>query len=73
MCIANRHLTRKARIFLAIGNICLFTSIVLAQVGHGVGAAHPNLFSGVRGFLLGLSIVFNFQVARLSRRPKDGI
>jgi len=58
---------RKARIFLAIGNVCLFTGVALNLFSHDYAAHHSGWLDFARGFLLGLAITFMFFAARLSR------
>jgi hypothetical protein len=67
MCLTRRNLTPKARRFLAAGNLCLFTSVVMPYLGKELGIHHPELFDGLRGLLLGLAICFNFWAFRLGR------
>jgi hypothetical protein len=68
MCLERRFMPRKARIFLSIAYVCLFTGISLATVNQHLGAGHPGWFDFLRGFLIGLAIVFLGFAARISRR-----
>jgi len=70
VCIDRRAMPRKARIFLAIGNVCLFTGVAMTTVNHRFGALHADWFDFFRGMLMGMAITFMFFAARLScRRP----
>jgi hypothetical protein len=70
MFFKKRQLTPKARRFLAIGNLCLVAGLMLTLFGNGLGLPQSNLLDGLRGFLLGLAITFNFYALRLARsRP----
>ena len=68
MCLDRRLISRKARIFLAIGNLCLFTGVSLNLVSHNYAAHHLGWLDFARGFLLGLAIIFLFFAASLKRR-----
>lgn len=68
MCLAHRSMPRKARIFLAIGNFCLFTGFALNLLNHDFGAHHSGWYDFTRGLFLGLAITFNLATFRLSRR-----
>jgi hypothetical protein len=61
-------MSRKARIFLGIGNFCLFAGLSLNLFNQELAPYHSNWFDFLRGFLLGLAITFMFFAARLSRR-----
>lgn len=69
MCIRNREMSRRARVLLVCGLMSL-------AVGAGLQAfvpVHPEADSarleGLRGFLLGLGVVLNFD-AVIERRRK---
>lgn len=66
MCFARRNLTPKARRFLAIGSVCLTVGLVLSLFDKDFGSHHAAFYDGLRGFLLGLAIVFNFNALRLA-------
>jgi len=66
MGLARRSLTPKARRFLAIGNLCLCTGLVLSLFDKDLGQNHAAIYDGVRGFLIGLSIAFIFCAFRMS-------
>jgi hypothetical protein len=65
MCLARRNLTQKARCFLAIGNLCLFSGLMLSLFGKDIGQHHAAIYDAVRGFLIGLSIAFNLGALRM--------
>ncbi len=67
-CRKIRDLDPKTRRIWSCGNLCLFTGLALAQVGEGLGHRYSILFFGLRGFLLGLAIVFLAWSARRARR-----
>jgi hypothetical protein len=72
MCLAKRNLTPKARRFLAIGNFCLVTGLTLSIFNKDIGLHHTALYDALRGFLLGLAIVFNLNALRIARNsPED--
>lgn len=68
MCIDPYTMPRKARIFLAIGNVCLFTGVAMTNFDHRFGALHADWFDFIRGMLMGMAITFMLFAARLSRR-----
>ena len=67
MFFRKRYLTPKARRFLAIGNLCLFTGFMMTILGKDFGLHHVAIYDGLRGLLLGLAIAFNFGAFRFSR------
>jgi hypothetical protein len=67
MCLARRNLNPKARRFIAIGNLCLFTSITLGLFDKDIRPEHVMIYHFTRGALLGLAICFLYATARLSR------
>jgi hypothetical protein len=60
MYLAKRRLTPKARWFLAAGNLCLFTGLMMTILGKDFGHYHTLVYDFLRGLLLGLAISFNF-------------
>ena len=68
MCLERRQLSRKARIFLALGNLCLVAGLSLSLFNNTLGAQHANSLDFFRGMTIGLAITFLFFAARLSRR-----
>lgn len=68
MCLAKRNLNPKARRFLALGNLCLLTFFALTLLGKNSNQSHIDLYDGLRGFLIGLSITFNFAAFRFANR-----
>ena len=71
MCLARNRLSLKARRFLAIGNICLFTSISMSLLQSAFAHQHEPIYDGLRGFLLGLAITFNFYAFRRAKSRPD--
>ncbi len=72
MCLDRRNLSPTARRFLTIGSFCLVAGLTLSIFDKDLGLHHKNLYDALRGFLLGLSIVFNFYALRFARRrPQD--
>ncbi len=60
MCLGRRPLSRRSRIFLALGNLCLFTGITGPRFAlHESNSAHF-----IAGFCIGLSITFLVAAAR---------
>ena len=49
-------MSRKSRIFLALGNLCMFTGLVMSRFTQ----QHTNWRHFASGFLLGLAITFLF-------------
>lgn len=68
MCLAKRNLTPKARWFLALGNLCLFSGLMLTLLGKDFSHAHVDWYDGIRGFLIGLALTFNFAAFRFANR-----
>jgi hypothetical protein len=73
MCLNYRLMPRKARMFLAIGNVCLFAGIVAGNFGHSFGVHQPGWYDFLRGLLMGLAITFNFAAVRFSRRQPPSL
>ncbi len=71
MFFRKKQLTPKARRFLAIGNLCLVTGLMVTLFGNDLVLHHSNLLDGLRGFLLGLAITFNFYAFRLAKNRPD--
>ena len=67
MRLARRNLTPKGRRFLVSGSLCLSASLILSSFDKDLGLQHAALYDALRGFLLGLAIVFNFAAMRLAR------
>ena len=74
MRLARRNLTPKARRFLAIGNFCLVAGLLMSIFDKNLGLNHPAIYDGLRGFLIGLAVTFNFGALRLARNcpPRQG-
>ncbi len=71
MCLERRNLSPKARRFLAIGNLCLVAGLSLSIFGKDLGLPQTAPYDALRGFLLGLAIVFNFYALRLARKSPE--
>ena len=70
MCLFRRNipdLDPKTRRTWAYANLCLFTSIALAACVDPTWCRHPELLLGLRGFLLGLALVFFVRLGRRMR------
>ena len=65
MCLARRNLSPKARRFLVIGNLCLVAGMLMSLFDKDLGRQHASLYDALRGFLIGLSIAFNFGALRI--------
>jgi hypothetical protein len=68
MCLDRRLMPRKARIFLAIGNVCLIMGIVMGNFDLRFHGNHSCWFDFARGFFLSMAIVFMYSAGRLARR-----
>jgi hypothetical protein len=68
MYFRKRQLTLKARRFFAVGNVCLFTGVMMTILGKDFALHHVAIYDGLRGFLIGLAITFNFFAFRLAQR-----
>ena len=68
MCLARRNLNPKARWFLALGNLFLLTFFTLTLLGKNLSHSHVDLYDGLRGLLIGLSLSFNFGAFRFANR-----
>jgi uncharacterized membrane protein YccC len=68
MCLNHRFMPRKARIFLAIGNLCLFACVALNTSNHSLAVHHSDWLDFLRGMMIGLGATFVFFSARLARR-----
>jgi flagellar biosynthesis protein FliR len=60
MCLSARNLPRKSRIFLALGNLCIFTGLIMPRLGNNSNQHQTNWIHFATGFLLGLAITFLF-------------
>ncbi len=71
MCLANRKLSRKSRIFLAVGNLCMFTGLIMSRIGNNSNQHQTNWTHFATGFLLGLAITFLFAAMYKARRNSN--
>ena len=70
MCLGHRNLSRKARNFLALGNLCMFTGLVLSRYSGSGSAQHANTMHFLTGFLLGIAIAFLTAAMYNARRDQ---
>ena len=73
MCLAKRNLTPNTRRFFVLANLCLASGLVLTVLGKNFSQAHVDLFDGLSGLFIGLSLAFNFAALRFADRcsPKN--
>jgi hypothetical protein len=57
----------KARRFMAIGNLCLFSSITLRLFDKDIQPGYMVIYHFAMGLLLGVAICCLYGAARLSR------
>jgi uncharacterized membrane protein YccC len=72
MCLSRRNirdLDAKTRRIWAAGNLCLFTSLAFTLFGEGTRRNHLALVDGLRGFLIGLALVFLVWSTRRMLNP----
>lgn len=76
MVFFKRSMSRKARILLVCGTLCLAFGGGLPVFVHPPAGAASLWFDGVRGLLLGAAIGLNFSSAMIGkserRRPAGG-
>jgi hypothetical protein len=68
MSLSIASLDFKSRVTFAIGNVCLYSGVVLSLFGRSLGAHHPAAYDGLRALLLCLGICLNVWAFRGSRR-----
>ncbi len=68
MTLPNR--LRDHKTMMSIGMACLAIGLTLPMFLHPAAGFGTNLLHGVRGFLLGLSIVMNLWAARVANRQR---
>ena len=56
MCLTRQTMSRKSRILLALGNLCMFSGLIMSRFTQ----QHTNWRNFASGFLLGLAITFLF-------------
>jgi branched-subunit amino acid transport protein len=71
MCLANRKLSRRSRIFLAFGNLCMFAGLVLPRIVNNPNQHQANWTHFITGFLLGLALTFLFAAMYQARRNSN--
>jgi hypothetical protein len=71
MCLARSNLSLKARRFLAIGSLCLVAGLLMSLFDKDLGRQHASLYDALRGFLIGLSVAFNFVALRIRASSKS--
>ena len=71
MYLAKSNLSRKSRILLAVGNLCLFSGLVMSLFNRSRQHADINHF--FVGFLLGIAIALLVAVALQARRNKQAM
>lgn len=67
MCRNIRDFDPKTRRIWACGNLCLTTGLMLTLFASNFGHRHPGLYDALRGFLLGMAVVFLFWSTRRMR------
>jgi len=69
MCLAHRRsLDPKSRRIFVAGQLSLVAANLLFLFGQPLARLHPGAVDALRGFLLGLAIVFLFRSIRRNRR-----
>jgi hypothetical protein len=71
MCLARRSLSPKARRFLALGNLCLVTGLMMSILAKDFATHHENLYDGLHGLLIGLALGFIIGAFRFARNCPD--
>jgi hypothetical protein len=67
MCRNIRNFDPQTRRIWTCGNLCLAAGLTLTLFAGSLSHYHPDLYSALRGFLLGLAIVFLFWSTRRMR------
>jgi len=67
MCRNIRNFDAQTRRIFTCGNLCLIAGLTLSVFAGSFSHQHPNFYSALRGFLLGLAIVFLFWSTRRAR------
>ena len=63
MCLTRRTMSRNSRILLALGNLCMFSGLIMSRFTQ----QNTNWRHFASGFLLGLAITFLFAAVHKSR------
>ena len=72
MCLAKRNLSRKSRILLALGNLCMFGGLTMSRFGSDASQQRMDIKHFLAGLLLGIAITFLFA-ALYNGRPDDQV
>jgi len=67
MCRNIRDYGPKTRSIYAVGNVCLMAGLMLNLFFTSFGHRHPDLYLALRGFFIGMAIVFLFWSTRRMR------
>jgi hypothetical protein len=67
MCRNIRDYDPKTRRIWACGNLCLSTGLVLSLYATSFEHRHADAFAALRGFFMGMAIVFLFWSSRRMR------
>lgn len=70
MCLGRRNLSRKERILLGLGNLCMFTGLALSRFTGTGSAQHINTMHFLTGFLLGIAITLLFAAMYQARHDR---
>lgn len=71
MCLGRRNLSRKARILLGLGNLCMFTGLGLSRFSGTGSAQHINTMHFLTGLLLGIAVTLLFAAIYRARRDQN--
>ena len=71
MYLAKSNRSRKSRILLAVGNLCLFSGLVMSLFNQSRQPSNVSHF--LVGFLLGVAIALLVIVALQTRRTKQAM
>ena len=67
MCLTRQTMPRKSRILLALGNLCMFSGLIMSRFTQ----QNTNWRHFASGFLLGLAITFLFAALYKSRNTPN--
>lgn len=60
----SHNLDSRSRIVLALGNVCLFSGLMISLLATDFALHHHAVYNGLRFGLLSLAICFNFWALR---------